>query len=303
MKDILPQVLNAGLIIGKIIGIAYPQGCKKKLMQKFSPSPREMLFSFWRNRTLIANLVEREVVGRYRGSYLGILWSFFNPLFMLFIYTFVFGEVLNTRWDIDNNSKTAFATILFAGLIAFNFFAECITKAPSTILLNANYVKKVVFPLEILPMVNVGAAIFHMAITVLAWLIFCLYSFGLPPITAFLLPLILVPLIFFTLGISWFLSSLGVYLRDVSQVIGIFVSALMFLSPIFYPLSALPEKYRFIFELNPLTPVIEMVRDILIRGTLPSYEYFLGYFLVMLLVSWLGFFWFQVTRRGFADVL
>lgn len=272
-------------------------------MQDFSASPQEMVASFWRNRILIKNLIEREVVGRYRGSYLGILWSFFNPLFMLFTYTFVFGEVLNTRWGMGNNSKTAFATILFAGLIVFNFFAECITKAPSTILLNANYVKRVVFPLEILPVVNIGAAIFHMAISLLVWFIFSLYSFGLPPMTAFLLPLILLPLVFFALGISWILSSLGVYLHDVSQVIGIFVAALMFLSPIFYPLSALPEQYRFILELNPLTPAIEMIRDVLIRGDLPSAEYFLGYFLVMLLVAWLGFFWFQVTRRGFADVL
>ena len=272
-------------------------------MQDFSASPRAIAASFWRNRFLIKNLIEREIVGRYRGSYLGILWSIFNPLFMLFIYTFVFGEVLNTRWDIGDESKTAFATILFAGLIAFNFFAECITKAPSTILHNANYVKKVVFPLEILPIVNIGAAIFHMGISLLVWFIFSLYSFGLPPITAIFLPLILLPLIFFTLGISWLLSSLGVYLRDVSQVISIFVAALMFLSPIFYPLTALPEQYRFIFELNPLTPAIEMIRDVLIRGDFPSAEYFLGYFLVMLLVAWLGFFWFQVTRKGFADVL
>lgn len=272
-------------------------------MQNFSASPREMAASFWRNRRLIFNLVEREVIGRYKSSYLGILWTFFNPLFMLLIYTFVFGEVFNTRWGVGNNSKTEFATILFAGLIVFNFFAECATKAPSTILLNANYVKKVVFPLEILPIVNIGAAIFHTAISVLVWFVFSLISFGLPPMTASLLPMVLLPLLFFALGVSWFLSSLGVYLRDIAQVIGIFVTALMFLSPIFYPLSSLPRQYRFIFELNPLTPAIEMARDVLIRGELPNMEYFLVYFSSMVLCAWLGFFWFQLTRRGFADVL
>jgi lipopolysaccharide transport system permease protein len=272
-------------------------------MQNFSASPREMIASFWRNRILIASLVEREVIGRYRGSYLGIFWSLLNPLIMLLIYTFVFGEVFNVRWGLGSNSKTEFATILFAGLIVFNFFAECIIRAPSTVLLNVSYVKKVVFPLEILPIVTIGAALFHMVLSILVWFVFSLYTLGLPPTTVVFFPMAVIPLLFFSLGLSWFLSSLGVYLRDISQVIGLSVTALMFLSPIFYPLSSLPQQYQFIFELNPLTPAIEIARGVLVKGELPGTQYFLLYSLTMFLCAWLGFFWFQLTRKGFADVL
>lgn len=272
-------------------------------MQDFSASPREMVASFWRNRSLIYALSKREVIGRYKGSYLGILWSFFNPLLMLAVYAFVFGEVFNTHWGIKSNSRMEFAIVLFAGLIVFNFFSECVTKAPSIILLNINYVKKVVFPLEILPIVNVFSAIFHMAISLLVWIVCSLFFFDALPFVAILLPITLLPFLFFTLGMSWFLASLGVYLRDVSQVISIFVAALLFLSPIFYPLSSLPEQYRPIFKLNPITPTVEMARGMLIYGNISNIEYFLVYSFLMIIIGWLGFLWFQLTRRGFADVI
>ena len=186
-------------------------------MQHFSASPKEMLASLWRHRGLIKASAKREVLGRYRGSVMGLLWSFFNPLFMLAVYTFVFSEVFKMRWSAGSESKTEFALVLFAGLIVFNLFAECINRAPSLILSNVNYVKKVVFPLEVLPFVGLLSALFHGAISLGVWLLAYLVLFGIPHPTALYLPLIVLPFILFIMGLSWALASLGVYLRDVAQ--------------------------------------------------------------------------------------
>lgn len=272
-------------------------------MQNFSTSPKEMVASFWRNRSLINTLVKRDVIGRYRGSFMGILWSVLNPIFMLAVYTFVFSVVFQARWHAGSDSKTQFALMLFAGLLVFNLFSECINKAPSLIISNVNFVKKMVFPLESLPWVILGSALVHMAISLVVWLVFFISFFGIPPATIFLFPVILFPLVLLTMGISWFLASVGVYLRDVSQVIGIVTTILLFLSPIFYPLSALPQKYHGLFVLNPLTPVIEQTRDAMVSGKLPDAVFFAGYLAVTGMFAWLGFAWFQKTRKGFADVL
>jgi lipopolysaccharide transport system permease protein len=272
-------------------------------MQNFSLSPRELIASPWRNRSLIKSLAVREVVGRYRGSALGILWSFFNPVFMLAVYTFVFSVVFKARWSGGSDSKTEFALILFAGLLVFNLFSECVSRAPGLILANVNYVKKVIFPLEILPWVSLGSAFFHTLISFGVWLLFYLFFFGIPKLTLLLFPLVLVPLILFTMGLSWLLASLGVYLRDVGQIISLVVTVLMFLSPVFYPVSALPERYQIILHLNPLTAVIEQVRGVLIWGQFPQWTSFAIQIMVSGLVAWLGFAWFQKTRKGFADVV
>jgi lipopolysaccharide transport system permease protein len=272
-------------------------------MQNFSASPREAVASFWRNRDLIKVLVQREVVGRYRGSAMGILWSFFNPIFMLLVYTFVFSVVFKARWSGGSDSRTEFALVLFAGLIVFNLFAECLNRSPGLILSNVNYVKKVVFPLEILPWVALGSSMFHALISFGVWIIAYLLLFGIPHLTVLLIPLIILPLLLLILGLSWALASLGVYLRDVSQFISILTTVLLFLSPIFYPVSALPEQYRSFLLLNPLTPVIEQTRQILLGGTIPNMEILAAYSLGTSLVAWLGFAWFQKTRKGFADVI
>ena len=272
-------------------------------MQNFKSSPSELACSFWRNRGLIASLTQREIIGRYRGSALGIVWSFFNPLLMLTVYTFVFSVVFKARWTSTSESKTEFALILFTGLIIFNLFAECISRAPSLVLGNANYVKKVVFPLEILPWVVMWSAIFHFCISLLVWLCFYLLFFGLPHTTSLLIPLVLLPLVFFTMGISWLLASLGVYLRDTAQIIGVLVTCLMFLSPIFYPASSLPSDFQYFLRLNPLTPAIELARDLLVWGKPPDWPLLLVYYLASGLVAWCGFAWFQKTRKGFADVV
>ncbi|SIQ31943.1 ABC transporter permease [Aquipseudomonas alcaligenes] len=272
-------------------------------MQKFSSSPRELAASLWRNRNLIRAMVKREVLGRYRGSVLGVLWSFFNPVFMLIVYTFVFSVVFRARWNTDSDSKTEFALVLFSGLIVFNLFAEAINRAPGLVLSNVNYVKKVVFPLEVLPWISLGSALFHFTVSLSVWLIGYVLLFGAPHLTAFYLPLILLPLALLTLGLSWFLASLGVFLRDVTQLIGITTSVLMFLSPIFYPVSALPEQYRSLIFMNPLTVVIEQVRAVLFWGKTPELGILALYFVITAIIAWLGFAWFQKTRKGFADVL
>lgn len=272
-------------------------------MQHFSTAPMEMAASIWRNRNLIKALVKREVIGRYRGSVLGIFWSFFNPVLMLTVYTFVFSVIFKARWNGSSDSKTEFALILFAGLIVFNLFAECINRAPGLILANKNYVTKVVFPLEILPLVSLGSALFHTLISIGVWLIAYVILFGLPHVTVLMLPLLFIPLLLFIIGLSWSLASLGVYLRDVSQIIGVITTVLMFLSPVFYPVTALPEAYRPLLFLNPLTPVIEQTRNVLFWGKIPDLSVWSIYSTGAILVAWLGFVWFQKTRKGFADVL
>ncbi len=149
----------------------------------------------------------------------------------------------------------------------FNLFAECVTRAPALILSHPNYVKKVIFPLEILPWVVFGSALFHMGISLVVWLFFSLAVYGLPPLTALLFPLVLLPLMLVILGFSWFLSSLGVYLRDVSQIVGIVVTATMFLTPIFYPLSIVPPAFHKFIYLNPLAFIVDQVRSLLIFGS------------------------------------
>lgn len=272
-------------------------------MRQFSASPREMFSSLWRNRELIKAFARREVLGRYRGSILGILWSFFNPLFMLAVYTFVFSVVFKARWNTGSDAKTEFALVLFAGLIVFNLFAECINRAPGLILSNVNYVKKVVFPLEILPFVALVSALFHGLISLGVWLLAYAVFFGVPHATVLYLPLVILPFFLFIMGLSWALASLGVFLRDVSQFIGVITTVLLFLSPIFYPATALPEDYRQLLYLNPLTPVIEQTRDVLFWGKSPDFLMLGIYWVATAIIAWLGFAWFQKTRKGFADVL
>ncbi|SCZ75864.1 lipopolysaccharide transport system permease protein [Pseudomonas sp. NFPP18] len=268
-----------------------------------STTLQRFTFRPWRHRELLRALIEREVIGRYRGSIAGLLWSFLNPLLMLLVYTFVFSVVFKVRWGTDNDSNTQFALLVFTGMMVFNLFSECLTRAPGLILSHVNYVKKVVFPLDMLPCVMLGAVLFHTLVSFAVWLLFHLLAFGLPPPTALLFPLVLLPLVLFTLGLSWVLASLGVYLRDVSQVIGVLMSALLLMSAVFYPLSALPEAYRHWLYLNPLTLVIESSRDVLIWGVVPDLGLWLIELSVALGVAFLGWAWFEKTRPGFADVL
>jgi len=272
-------------------------------MKDYSSSPKEMVITFWENRHLIKALVEREVLGRYRGSIFGVLWSLFNPVILLFIYTFVFSVIFKARWADAGDSRTTFALALFAGMIPFNLFSECLMRAPSLILSNVNYVKKVVFPLEILPWVIMGSALFHALISLGVWLLAYSIFLGPPSPMILISPIVLFPLILTTMGVCWAISSLGVFLRDVGQLINLAVTALMFLSPVFYPITSLPYGLRFYAYLNPLSLPIEQFRQVLFWGQLPSLTYLFVYTIFSITIACLGFFWFQKTRKGFADVL
>jgi lipopolysaccharide transport system permease protein len=272
-------------------------------VRSFSLSPRRFAVDLWDNRSLLRALVVREILGRYQGSVFGVLWSLFNPVLMLTVYTFVFSVVFKARWTPTSDSRSEFALALFVGLIAFNLFAECVNRAPNLILSNANYVKKVVFPLEILPIVSLGAALFHAIVSVCVWLLFYVIAAGVPHWTVVWTPILFVPLVLLVCGLSWALAALGVYLRDVGQITALVTTVLMFLSPVFYPVSALPASLQVVFELNPLTPVVEMLRDVLMWGRMPRAGQFGTSLLVGSVIAWLGFILFQKTRKGFADVL
>ena len=248
-------------------------------------------------------MIKREIIGRYRGSFLGLLWSFIMPILMLAIYTFVFGFVFKARWGIEHSDQYEFALILFTGLIVYNLFSECISRAPGLILNHVNYVKKVVFPLEILPWVILGSALFH-ALTSLGILLICLLFMGHPFTFAILwLPVLMIPFFFLIMGLSWFLAAVGVFVRDINQVIVMLITVLMFMSPIFYPLTSLPEDIRPYLYLNPVTLMVEQVRDVLIWGKQPNWLHMGYYSLISFFSAWVGWVWFQKTRKGFADVL
>ena len=261
--------------------------------------------SLWRNRQLIVQMTRREVVGRYKGSAMGLAWSFFNPVFMLVVYTFVFSEIFKSRWGGvgGDDSKTQFAVVLFVGMIVLSLFSEVLNRAPGLIISNVNYVKKVVFPIEILPVIAMGAALFHSVISLGVLLAaFALFN-GYLHWTAIFTPLVLLPLVILTTGLAWMLASLGVFLRDVGQTIGIITTVLMFLSPVFYPVNAVPEWFRPFIMANPLTFIIEQAREVLIWGHLPNWLGLSIYTMLAGVLAWAGFAWFQKTRKGFADVL
>jgi len=235
---------------------------------------------------------------------MGLAWSFFNPILMLLVFTFVFSVVFKARWGIvADETKTDFAIILFVGLIIHGLFSDCVNSAPGLILSNVNYVKKVVFPLEILPWVAMGSALFHALVSLAVWAVFYLLVYAGFKWTAVFFPVVILPLVLATMGVAWILTSLGVFVRDITQVIGILTTVLLFLSPIFYPVSALPQQYQTLLHLNPLTFMIEEARAVLIWGRMPDWTGWAIYFAVSLAIAWIGFWWFQKTRKGFADVI
>ena len=268
-----------------------------------SASPVGAVRSLWANRQLIARMGQREIIGRYKGSAMGLAWSFITPLFMLAIYTFVFSVVFQARWGTSEESKTQFAVVLFAGLIVHTLFSDVINRAPQLVLGNVNYVKKVVFPLEILPVVQLLSATFHALVSVAVLIAAQLVFQGSLPITALLLPVVLLPFLLLTLGLAWCLASLGVFVRDVGQTISLVTSVMLFMSPVFFPVQSLPPALQPWMHLNPLTFVIEQVREVVVWGRLPDWQGLAVYSIASIATAWLGFAWFQKTRKGFADVL
>lgn len=267
-------------------------------------SPAEIYSSFIRNRKLIFQMAKREVLGRYRGSIMGLAWSFFNPLLMLSVYTFFFSFVFKSRWGVAQDSGHAdFAIILFVGLIIHGLFSECINRAPMLINSNVSYVKRVVFPLEIFPWIAMGSAIFHALISIVVLLLLQLILDGNLHWTVILFPLVVAPFILLTLGFAWFLAATGVFVRDIGQTTSMVTAVLLFVSPVFFPTSALPPRVQPLVMLNPLTLIIEESRKVLLFGETPNWPHLGLYLSVSIVIAWAGFWWFQKMRRGFADVL
>jgi len=266
--------------------------------------PLHLLRNVWSNRDLIRQFTRREIEGRYKGSFLGLFWSFVTPLVMLLIYTFVFGVVFKAKWpNAKTDSLSEFAVTLFCGLIAFNIFSECIGRAVALVTSVPNYVKKVVFPLEILPISVLGAALFHGGVSLSILFVANLLVSGVLQWTLVLLPLVLLPLLCLTLGLTWFLASLGVFVRDIGYTVTLVVQVLFFLTPIFYAVEIIPEPYRAIIGFNPLTPIVEDFRRVMLWGSLPAWGELALLILGSGAVMILGYAFFMKTKKAFADVL
>lgn len=267
-------------------------------------SPKALLSTLWRQKGLIFTLTKREIEGRYKGSMFGILWSILTPLMMVSVFTFVFGEVFQSKWaGAKSANHLDFAAALFSGLLVYNLFAECISKAPTLITGNQNYVKKIVFPLEILSIVTVAAAVFHFLVAYAVVVVLVLFSGWSLTWTVVFTPLIALPFLGLITGLTWFLSALGVYLRDIGQIIQPLLTAMMFLSPIFYPLSSVSEKLQWVYHLNPITFVVEDLRGALLHNQAPDWYQWALYCLLCAAVMFIGFLFFQRTRKGFSDVI
>lgn len=256
------------------------------------------------NRSLLWQFVKRSVSARYKGSVLGLFWSFVHPMMMLCVYTFVFSVVFKSRWGVDmGGGRGAFAIIMFCGLALFNIFSEAVNLNCGIVVGNPNLVKKVIFPLEILPLSQTIASFAVGMVWFFLLFLGTVFVLGKISFTMLLLPLILVPLFLFTLGVSFFVSSLSVYVRDTPYLVGVLLQILFFMTPIFYPIEAIPERFRWPLRLNPLTLLIEEARKVFLYGELPDWRFLGAAFLISLLVLHLGFLWFQKTKKGFADVL
>ena len=271
-------------------------------------NPIAMAGNLWRHRDLIRQFTRREIEGRYKGSFLGLFWSFINPLVLLLIYTFVFGIVFQSRWPTAKTGNLSeFAVTLFCGITAFNIFSECIGRAAGIVVGVPNYVKKVVFPLEILPVSTLGAALFHAGVSLAILLIANLLISGALPWTLVFLPVVILPLIFLSLGLTWFLSSLGVFIRDIGYTVTLIVQVLFFLTPLFYAVESIPEPYRSIIQLNPLTSIIENIRLAVLWGDVPDAGATSLSILVMLLVGSMAAFGMLIGKgranKAFAGLL
>jgi len=265
---------------------------------------RGLVSAFVRHRTLTLELSRREVLGRYRGSTLGAVWMFLMPLLMLSVYMLAFGTIMKSRWPIPEGDEDAsFAAIIFVGLIVHGFFSECLIKSPTMITSNVSYVKKIIFPLEILPWPMILSALVHTTANIAILLLFQLVQSGTLSVTVTALPLILLPLVILTVGVSWFLAGLSVYLRDLSQLITPLSTALLFLSTAIIPSDVVPERFRLLFEWNPISFIIDQSRNAVLWATWPDWEGLAIYFVIACVIAYAGSISFQVARRGFADVL
>ncbi len=263
-----------------------------------------VLGSFCKHKNLIYQLSKRDILSRYRGSIAGVAWSVITPILMLVLYTFVFSYVFTARWgEAPELPREMYALVLYAGMILHTLFSDCLNRAPALMQNNTSYVKKVVFPLEALTWVTLFSALFQAIIGFLLLIIANLIITGGVNYTVLVLPVLLIPFIFTIIGVCWVITAIGVYFRDIAHLTSILTTVLMFASPIFYPVSILPEKFRIFMYINPLTYFIEEFRNALIWGVLPDFKHYIIVLTLSIFIAGLGYVFFQRTRKGFADVL
>lgn len=259
------------------------------------------------NRELLRQLVKRNIYGRYKGTVGGLAWSVIQPLLMLAVYTFIFSVVFKARWgNLPSgglDGSYAFSVIMFCGMTVFSVFSESITAAPMLIVGNPNYVKKVIFPIEILPIAQVISSMIINLIWMAILFIGAVFLLNSLSWTMLLLPVIFIPFLFFTAGLSFFVASLGVYFRDLAYVTGIIVQILFLLTPIFYSTQMVPEKFQFVLQLNPLTWVVEETRSVFLFKQLPNWDAIIVIIIMSFVTFQLGYVWLNKTKKGFADVL
>jgi len=266
-------------------------------------NPLSFAATGWKHRNLILQLARRRIESRYRGSVLGLFWALLEPLAMLAIYTFVFSFVFRARWGALPSEHGTFALFIFSGLTIYNLFSEAVNDAPQSIMASGVYVKQLVFPTEILAWVSVFAGLFKFAVSALLLIAYYRVTLGSLPVSSLFLPLIALPVVLLTLGLTWFISSLGVFLRDLGQIVGLATSGLLFASPIFYPASTIPERLHTLYFLNPFAGILEMSKRSLFEGQPPDARELAVLIAVGWVVAWAGYGWFLRTKSGFANVL
>ena len=270
---------------------------------RYRADPLYIPGSIVEHRFVIGQLAKRAILGRYRGTVLGLLWSLVTPLLLLAVYTFVFGTILQVRWVSQSGGNAEFAAILFSGMLVHGILAECLTQASTLIVANPQYVKKVVFPLEALPWVTVISAFFQGVISTGILLAYLFFVQGGIPWTAVLFPIPLFVLAFVCIAAGWLISATAVYLKDIAQMMGLLSTVLFFMAPILYPKTALPVEFQNLLYLNPLTYIIEQFRAVVLWGQLPNWNGLALYGIASVAIAWMSLAWFQKTRKGFADVL
>ncbi len=263
-------------------------------------NPWHIAADIWQHRYVLGQLIKRDVLLRYRGAMFGVLWMFLSPLFMLAIFAFVFGQIFQARWP-QQAGDLPFWLMLYSGLITFNIFAETVSRAPGAVRSYASFVKKIVFPVQILPLVPLGAALVHGAFNFSIMLTALAFTGGLHW-QILLFPLLLLPAVLMALGLSWFVAAWGVFIKDMTQIVPVLVQMLMFLSPVFYPVSAVPAVLQPFYHYNPLGAVIEAARAG-IAGQPITWSNWIVTLVLCLGAASLGHAFFQYSRDEFADAL
>ncbi len=259
-----------------------------------------MITDLIKHRTLLGQLIKRDVLIRYRGAMFGVLWMFLSPLLMLAIFAFVFGQIFQARWP-QQPEGLPFWLMLFSGLIVFNLFADSVSRSPNAVRSYPSYVKKIIFPVEILPLVPVGAGLVHAAFNVLILAVALAWA-GHLSLSGSWFPLLMLPVLLLSTGLSWFLAAWGVFIKDMNQIVPLLVQMTLFLSPVLYPASAVPSFLRPAYQLNPLGAVIEAARAAILGLPVSWAVWFVALGLGVVICIF-GYMFFQHSRDEFADVL